>query len=436
MKERDISKSLALQDKAARIIPGMTQLLSKRPDMFSRGVWPGYFRKAKGVEIEDLDGNHYLDFSIGGIGATVLGYADDEVNTAVMRVIDDGSASSLNPPEEVMLAEKMLELHGWAEMARFARSGGEAMAMAVRIARAATGKDTIIFCGYHGWEDWYLAANVGTENALGEHLISGLYPNGVPRKLAGTALPFRFNDPDSFNEAVRHAGNDLAAVIMEPCRNYLPAPEFMALIHQTTRNLRIPLIMDEISAGFRICCGGAHLELGWQPDVAVFAKALGNGFPISAVIGKKWVMNAAQNSFISSTNWTERIGPAAALAMIGKFQRENVHRHLMAFGDKIENGWRAIATRHHLDIRISGIKPMLHFSFAENNNVNRAYYTQEMAKRGFLSGVLCYAMYAHRQEQAERYLAATDEIWAEIAAGNIESKLEGKPAVSGFQRIN
>ncbi len=436
MRKNEITKSLAMQRKAARLIPGMTQLLSKRPDMFSRGVWPGYFRKAKGVEIEDLDGNRYLDFSIGGIGATVLGYADDEVNAAVIRVITDGSASSLNAPEEVALAEKMIELHPWAEMARFARSGGEAMAMAVRIARAATGKDTVIFCGYHGWEDWYLAANIGTKNALGEHLIAGLQPNGVPRKLAGTAIPFHFNNIEDFNDAVQRAGKDLAAVVMEPTRNFMPEAEFMNTIHQTVHELKVPLIMDEISAGFRICCGGAHLKLGWQPDIAVFSKALGNGFPISAVIGKEWVMKAAQDSFISSTNWTERIGPAAALAMIEKFQREHVHRHLVMFGEKIEDGWKQIATRHHLDISISGIKPMQHFKFAENNNINRAYYTQEMAKRGFLAGVLCYAMYAHTLEQADRYLAATDEIWAEIAGGNIEPKLEGNPAVTGFQRIN
>ncbi len=436
MEKCKIAKCLAMQDKAAHLIPGMTQLLSKRPDMFSRGAWPGYFKKARGVEVEDLDGNRYLDFSIGGIGATVLGYADEEVNAAVMRVIADGSASSLNAPEEVALAEKLIGLHPWADMARFARSGGEAMAIAIRIARSATGKDTVVFCGYHGWEDWYLAANVDTRNALGEHLIAGLQPNGVPQKLAGTAIPFRFNDIEAFKNAIKRAGKDLAAVVMEPIRNYMPEPEFMSVIHQTVKELEVPLIIDEISAGFRICCGGAHLRLGWCPDIAVFSKALGNGFPISAVIGKKWVMKAAQSSFISSTNWTERIGPTAALAMIDKFQRENVHRHLTALGERIEDGWKRIAAKHRLDISISGIKPMLHFKFAENHNINRAYYSQEMGKRGFLACMLCYSMYAHNFNQVEQYLSATDEIWADIAAGNIETKLEGEPAITGFQRIN
>ena len=214
MKEWNIEKSLALQEKAAAIIPGMTQLLSKRPDMFSRGVWPTYFKKAKGVRVTDLDDNEYIDCSIGGIGATVLGYADDEINEKVKAAIDDGSASTLNPYEEVALAEKLLELHPWAEMARFARSGGEAMSIAVRIARTYTGKGTVLFCGYHGWTDWYLAANLAREGALDQMWLAGLSPNGLPKGLAGTALPFMFNDKASFLDAVKEAGDDLAAIVL------------------------------------------------------------------------------------------------------------------------------------------------------------------------------------------------------------------------------
>ena len=205
-------QSLALQEKAARIIPGMTQLLSKRPDRYSRGVWPTYFKKAKGVEVVDLDDNHYLDFSMGGIGATVLGYADEDVNAAVKKVIDDGSATTLNPPEEVALAEKLLAIHPWADMARFARGGGEAMSIAVRIARVATKKDTVLFCGYHGWCDWYLAANLGKASALDDQWIAGLNPNGVPKGLTGTVIPFHVNDVADFRKAVDQAGDDLAAV--------------------------------------------------------------------------------------------------------------------------------------------------------------------------------------------------------------------------------
>ncbi len=435
-----LANCLELQKKAARIIPGMTQLLSKRPDLFSRGVWPTYFKKAQGIEVVDLDGNRYLDFSIGGIGATVLGYADPDVNRAVMEVIADGSASSLNPPEEVALAEKLIELHPWAQMARFARSGGEAMAVAVRIVRAATGKDVIVFCGYHGWMDWYLAANLGTENALGEHLIPGLLPTGVPRCLAGTALPFHYNDIPSLKSAVEQAGDNLAAVVMEPIRNYMPEADFMAEVQEVCRRRRIPLVMDEISAGFRLCSGGAHLKLGWQPDIAVFSKALGNGFPIAAVIGREQFMAAAQKSFITSTNWTERTGPAAALAMIEKFIANDVSSHLQETGRMVAEGWRKLAEKHGLDLSIGGILPMLHFTFAEDHNVRRAFFTQEMLKRGFLAGMQFYSMYAHTPEAVEAYLNAVDEVWGELASlirGNrVAAALEGAPAVSGFQRIN
>lgn len=435
-----IGKSLALQNKAAKLIPGMTQLLSKRPDMYSRGVWPTYFKQAKGCRVVDLDGNEYVDCSICGIGTTVLGYGDDDVNAAVIDVINSGSATTLNPPEEVALAEKLIELHPWAAMARFARSGGEAMAVAVRIARTFTGKDKVLFCGYHGWFDWYLAANLGKKDALDKMWIAGLPPNGVPKGLTGTALPFLFNDIASLNSALEEAGDDLAAIVMEPMRNYLPHADFMDAVQTAAATRRVPLVIDEISAGFRICNGGAHLKLGWKPDVAVFAKALGNGYPISAVIGKAEVMSAAQDAFITSTNWTERIGPTAALAVIDKFVSRNASEHLVAVADQVWDGWETLAKKHGLAVHIGGISPMIHFAFERDNNVNRAYFTQEMLKKGFLAGTGFYSMYAHSHADIDAYLAACDEVFGQlaglIAAGTVASHLTGEPAKVGFARIN
>lgn len=440
MSEWRIDKSLALQQKAARLIPGMTQLLSKRPDMYSRGVWPAYFSSARGSRVVDLDGNEYIDCSIGGIGATVLGYCDETVNAAVMQVISSGSASTLNPPEEVALAEKLIELHPWAEMARFARSGGEAMAVAIRIARTYTRKDKILFCGYHGWFDWYLAANLGKKDALDQMWIAGLPPNGVPKGLTGTAIPFFFNNIESLEKSLAEAGDDMAGIVMEPMRNFLPQQDFIDAVHQAARRAGVPLIMDEISAGFRICCGGAHLKLGFEPDMAVFAKALGNGYPISAVIGKGNVMSAAQDAFITSTNWTERIGPAAALAVIEKFSDCNVAAQLTAAADRVRAGWENLSRKHNLAIHTGGISPMIHFAFEENNNINRAYFTQEMLKKGFLAGNSFYAMYAHSHEDITKYLAACDEVFGQISAlsasGGVAAALTGEPARTGFARIN
>lgn len=432
--------SLALQKEAVELIPGMTQLLSKRPDLYTRGVWPTYFKKAEGVEVVDLDDNKFLDFSIGGIGATVLGYADKDVNNAVINVINQGSASTLNPPEEVELAKTLIKLHPWAQMARFARAGGEAMAMAVRIARTATKKDVIVFCGYHGWMDWYLAANLGKEGALDEHWIAGLPPNGVPKGLTGTALPFMFNDINSFKEAIEKAGDKLAAIVMEPIRNYQPEQAFIDAIHQTAQEKNVPLIIDEISAGFRICNGGAHLKLGFQPDMAVFSKALGNGFPVSAVIGKKWVMEKAQEAFITSTNWTERVGSVAALAMINKFIENDASSHLVEIASLVEKVWIEKAEKYNLKISVGGFRPMLHFHFEENHSVNIAYFTQEMLKEGFLAGAGFYSMFAHKKEHVELYEKAVDKVFAKLSelvkSDSVKDHLEGKPAGSGFARIN
>lgn len=433
-------KCLELQKKAIKLIPGMTQLLSKRPDRYCRGVWPTYFKEAHGIEVVDLDNNHYLDFSIGGVGATVLGYADPDVNKAVIDVINKGSASTLNPPEEVALAEKLLELHPWADMARFSRGGGEAMSIAVRIARVATQKDTVVFCGYHGWCDWYLAANLGKKEALDDQWIAGLNPNGVPKGLTGTAIPFHYNDIEDFKKAVKEAGDDLATIIMEPIRNYEPTQEFINEIHKMAKEKNVPLIIDEVSAGFRICNGGAHLKLGFHPDMAVFSKALGNGFPSSAVIGKKWVMEYAQDAFITSTNWTERVGATAALAMIDKFVKNDVSTHLLKISTMVWNIWETLANKYELKIHIGGFKPMIHFSFVQNHAVNISYFTQEMLKRGFLAGSGFYSMYAHTTEDVEKYAKAVDEVFGNLAKlikdDSVESHLEGEPAASGFARVN
>jgi glutamate-1-semialdehyde 2,1-aminomutase len=338
-----------MQDRAKKLIPGMSQLLSKRPDRFSSGIWPGYFSKAKGVTVWDLDGNAYIDMSISGIGANILGYADPDVDAAVVNAIAKGTSSSLNCPEEVELAEILCELHPWADMARFTRAGGEAMAVAVRIARANTGRDKIAFCGYHGWHDWYLAANLGTENALGEHLLPGLDPSGVPKCLKETAFPFRYNRLDKVDKIVSEHGRELAAIVMEPTRGQEPEQEFIKGVRRLADQTGAVLIFDEISAGFRLTTGGAHLALfEIRPDMAVFSKALGNGYPIAAVIGIERVMQSAQGTFISSTNWTERIGPVAAIATIKKHRDLNVAKHLIALGEMVQKGWRNLAERHGL----------------------------------------------------------------------------------------
>lgn len=429
-----------MQERAKKRIPGMTQLLSKRPDMFAPGVWPGYYSKAKGVEVWDLDGNRYIDMSIAGIGANILGYADDEVDAAVHEAISSGSSSSLNCPEEVELADLLCEIHPWAEKVRFARTGGESMAIAVRIARAFTGKDKVAFCGYHGWHDWYLSANLGTENALGEHLMSGLSPCGVPKGLKGTAFPFRYNHLEELQTIVDQHKDDLAAIVMEPVRSKLPESGFLEGARALASETGAVFIIDEISAGFRMNSGGAHLHFGVFPDIAVFSKALGNGYPIASIIGKGEVMDATQSSFISSTMWTERTGLAAALATINKHRSVDAGKHLVQIGKQIQDGWRESASKNVLNIHIGGIPPLSHFSFQyDNASVMKALFVQLMLEKGFLASTLFYAMYAHQDCHVKEYLMAVDETFSVISeadqAGNVEKLLKGLPTSTGFSRL-
>ncbi len=438
---RKLNKSLDMQKRAKTLIPGMTQLLSKRPDMFSLGVWPGYFSKAKGVEIWDLDGNKYVDMSISGIGANVLGYADLDVDEAVKEAISKGTSCSLNCPEEVELAELLCELHPWAEMVRYARTGGEAMTIAVRIGRAHTGKDKVAFCGYHGWHDWYLAANIETENALGEHLLSGLSPLGVPKGLAGTALPFRYNHIEQLEEIVAKHKGEIGVIVMEPIRAADPEPGFVEGVRSLADKIGAVFIVDEISAGFRLNTGGAHLVVHHvTPDIAVFSKALGNGYPIAAIIGKTDVMQAAQKTFISSTYWTERIGPTAAIAMIKKHKDMNVSDHLIHLGDQIQNGWRKLADKYSLPLQVGGLKPMSHFSFEmKDAQALKAYFIQLMLEQGYLASNLFYASYAHTDDHVKSYLGAADMAFSEIARsvdqGSVYKNLQGKPSNVGFKRL-
>jgi len=435
------TKGLALQERGKKRIPGLTQLLSKRPDMFAPGVWPGYYSHAKGCEVWDLDGNKYTDMSISGIGANVLGYCDPDIDNAVRSAIERGVSSSLNCPEEVLLADLLCTIHPWADMVRYARSGGEAMAVAVRIARAHTGRDKVAFCGYHGWHDWYLAANVGTEDALGEHLIAGLDPRGVPKALAGTALPFRYNQIDELKAIVTLNRRDLAAIVMEPIRNEPPAEGFFDEIRRIADECGAVLIIDEISAGFRLNTGGAHLTMDIKPDIAVFSKAMGNGYAIAAILGKSGVMQSAQTTFISSTNWTERIGPTAAIATIQKHARLNVGDHLVAIGTAVQNGWTKAATTHGLPIHVGGIAPLSHFSFETSEPLAvKALFVQMMLEHGFLASTSFYSMYAHKSEHVSSYLTAVNEVFGEIAdmirTGTVSEHLIGAPATSGFKRLN
>jgi glutamate-1-semialdehyde aminotransferase len=435
-----MGKGQNLYKEAKKIIPGGTQLLSKRPEMFLPDFWPVYYSKAKGCAVWDLEGNKFIDMSYMGIGSCILGYADREVNSAVKRAIDQASITTLNAPEEIELAKLLCKLHPWAKMVRYARCGGEAMAIAIRIARAYSRKDIVLFCGYHGWHDWYLAANLASNKALDGHLLPGLHPQGVPRALRGTAYPFQYNDTEGFLKLVSKHRDKIGAIVMEPLRSQNPDKKFIQAIHEVARTLKVVLVVDEITSGFRFTVGGAHLLFGLEPDIAVFAKAMSNGFAMAAVIGKEKVMQVAQETFISSTYWTERLGPVAALATIKKIQKYKVPQYLTNIGKQIKEGWKKLALGNGLKVELSGTLPLGHFSFQhENPLILKTLFTQLMLERGFLATTAFYASYSHRQEHINKYFSAVDEVFAFIAKavkqGNSKKYLKGPACHSGFKRL-
>jgi len=434
------NKGIDLYRKAKKIIPGGTQLLSKRPEMFLPDLWPSYYSRCKGAEVWDLDGKRYVDFTISGVGTCTLGYADPDVNEAVMGAVKAGNMCTLNVPEEVELAELMCRIHPWAKMVRYARSGGEAMAIAVRIARAYKKKERVLFCGYHGWHDWYISANLEKDSALDGQLLPGLDPAGVPRSLLGTSKPFYYNDLENFKNLFKNNRKNMAAVVMEPVRGVWPKKDFLEEIRRITRENDIPLIFDEITSGLRMTSGGIHLKLGVEPDIAVFSKALGNGYPIAAVIGRSKVMNAAQSSFISSTYWTERIGPVAAIATLKKHIKYNVSGHLTHIGELTQEGWRKLARKHSLDIEVSGIPPLSRWKIKmEDSQLLHTVIVSRMLEKAFLTSNVFYSTYAHTEKHVNDYLDALDGVLRELIpiAENkgLRKIYKGKTAHSGFKRL-
>lgn len=437
-----MGKGQDLYNEAKKVIPGGTQLLSKRPEMWLPDQWPAYYSKAKGCEVWDMDGNHYYDMSIMGVGANALGYAFDEVDDAAKQAIDNGGMCTLNAPEEVYLAEKLLELHPWAAKVRYAKAGGEAMAMAARIARAYTKKDIVLVCGYHGWHDWYLSANLVKGDPLADVHLQGLAPVGVPRGLAGTNLIFHYNNIEEFKALIEENRGEIAAVVMEPIRNDYPENGFLNEIRRITREENIVLVFDEITAGFRLCAGGSHKVLGVEPDMAIFAKAMTNGYPVSAVIGREEVMQSAQETFISSTFWTERIALAATLKSIECYEKYHVDAHQKYVGTKVKKIWEETAKKNGIKIHIFGILPLIHFAFEyEDGLALKTYFTQEMLTEGFLAANGVYASYAHNDEVLEKYKKACDVVFGKIAGifasgKDIRDSLNGPVCHSGFERLN
>ncbi len=428
-----------LWKRAKQIIPGGNMLLSKRAEMFLPDQWPAYFSKASGCRVWDMDGREYIDMSIMGIGTNTLGYGHPEVDDAVRQVIDQGNMSTFNAPEEIYLAERLVALHPWADMVRFARTGGEANAVAVRIARAATGKDKVAICGYHGWHDWYLSANLGDETHLAGHLLPGLEPAGVPVGLRGTTLPFNYNDFAGLEALVRD--HDVGVIKMEVSRNMGPKDGFLHKVRRLASNHGIVLIFDECTSGFRQTFGGLHKLYGVEPDIAMFGKTLGNGYAVTAIIGRREVMEAAQSTFISSTFWTERIGSVAGLKTLEVMERMRSWETITSIGLQVREKWQSLADKHDLKVNHWGLPALAGYTFESPLALQyKTLVTQEMLAKGFLAGNSCYACVAHTPEVIDAYFDALDPVFGLIKecedGRNVGALLQGPVCHAGFKRLN
>ncbi len=437
MKKKNIYHKKLLT-KGQKFIPGGSLLFSKKSEVFLPGKWPTYYSKAKGCNVWDMNKLKYLDMYF-GVGTNTLGYANSEVDRAVINRVNKSNMSTLNNYQEVELAEKLIQMHKWADMAWFARSGGEANAIAIRIARAASRKDKIAICGYHGWHDWYLSVNLNSSNSLKNHLLDGLTSDGIPKGLKNTVFPFNYNDYEALLDLTNK--HDIGTIKMEVSRSNKPNKEFLKKVRKLTKEKNIILIFDECTSGFRESYGGLHLNYGIDPDLAMFGKALGNGYAITSVIGRREIMEVVRNTFISSTFWTEGIGPAAAIETLKIMKRDKSWKYISKLGKNIKSQWKQLAANNNLNIIINGLDALPSFNFPYDNFLKyKTYITQELLKNKILGSNLIFVSMAHSNKNIDKYFEVLNKIFLMIQKFedglDVNKYLETEICQSGFKRLN
>ncbi len=424
--EHSVARSMEVYERAQAVIPGVTQLLSRRPTQAALGVSPVYAARAKGCRIWDVDGNEYVDW-MSGVGPIILGYADPVVDAAVREQIDRGGICSIVHESAVELAEELVRLVPSAEMVRYAKGGGEACTVAVRIARGFTGKDRVLFCGYHGWHDWYLAANLGEER-LDSHLRPGIEPIGVPRMLEGTTIPFEYGDLQVLEDLLKTHRNEVACIIMEPMRTEFPPPGYLEGVRALATKYGVVLIFDEVSCGFRIALGGVQEYTGVVPDLSVFAKAISNGYPMAAVVGRREVMEPVSRMFISSAYWDDPIGTVAALTTLRELERRDAVTHFERIGESFKERINRAAREAGVAAECVGVAAhpgiRFHVDNPETAGKVTTLFIQENAKRGLILSTGFFFNCAHDEAALDHTEAAVRESFAVIKDGLENRRLD------------
>jgi glutamate-1-semialdehyde aminotransferase/spore coat polysaccharide biosynthesis protein SpsF (cytidylyltransferase family) len=424
-----LDRSLQLKSRAERVIPSVTQTFSKGPTQFVQGVCPVFLSHGRGSHVWDVDGNEYIDY-INALGPVILGYDYPPVTEAAMEQLKSGVSFSLPTALEVELAELLVSLIPCAEMVRFGKNGSDATSGAVRVARAWTGREVIACCGYHGWQDWSVGAT--TRNA------------GVPRSVAALTVPFRYNDLASLEQVFAAYPRQVAAVIMEPLGVTLPESGFLETVLEICRREGALLIFDEVVTGFRIALGGAQSHFGVTPDLACFGKAMANGFPLSAVVGRTDVMELFDEVFFSLTFGGEAVSLAAALATIREMQEHDVVGHLWQLGATLKDGYNVLARELGLGgiTWCEGLPPHTVMRFEEtelaSGSVLRSLFQQEVVSRGILFLVGINTSYSHSESDVERTLrvfrAGLEKVAQAIDSGDPTKWLKGEPVRPVFRQ--
>lgn len=380
-------------------VSGFTSTGSKRPLTLFGGVYddlPHRMTRSEGARVWDERGTEYLDF-ISALGAVGLGYAHPHVIRAAVEAIERGGIGPLAPVDEELLAVELVATVPVLDEVRFLKTGAEAVAAAVRLARTATGRDLVLGCGYHGWLDW-----------------SSSGP-GVPAAVAGLYQTIPFNDPAESIAMIRRAGNALACVVIEPVVEAEPTAEWLRAIRDETWRLGVVLIYDEIKTAFRVAEGGAAMRWGGEPDLIVMGKALANGFPLAAVGGRAEIMRRANDTWISSTMATEFVSFAAARATLAAVREVGLPARLAETGSVLFEGLKGLAAGHADRVVASGIPEMCYLRFSDERASQRV--AQGCARRGLLfkRNAYNFVTLAHTNADVLRALGILDEVLRETA---------------------
>jgi len=422
------AKSTKHLNRAEQTIPLGSQTFSKSRTQYAVGISPLYAAKARGAKIWDLDGNCYIDL-VSALASVTLGYGDKGVEKAVRKQLTRGVSMSLPGVLEAEVSELIVEMVPSAEMVRFGKNGTDATSAAIRLARAYTGRDHIIVCGYHGWQDWFIGST--TRN------------KGVPDSVSALTHKFDYNDITSLEALLKEYDGKIAAVIMEPMNVVFPISGFLESVQRLTKGAGALLVFDETITGFRFSKGGAQELFGVTPDLSTFGKGIANGFPLSAIVGRRDIMMEMEEIFFSGTFGGELLSLAAAKEVLTRHSNQDICGKIVEIGSELSSAVRSIIELHNLEnvITLSGHDSWTFLNWSNSSEFSsdeiKTLFVQEMYKRGVLVLSTHNVTLAHKSKQRSKLISVYSDVAgllsSAITSGNLRRFLEVEPVKPLFK---